>query len=175
MLAAIVMEAPEEVLEPTRPETAAFEAVYRRHGRSLYGTALRMLRRTEEAEDVLQDAFLAYHQSAPGLTEEQAGAWLHRVVINRCLDRLRGVKRWKSAELTEDMAVRPGGAEGLGIDLESAVARLPEKARAIFLLHDVEGLKHRELGELLGLSEGTTKSQLFRARQMLRQFMRGRR
>ena len=174
MVAAIAVEAPEEVLDRTRPQTADFEAVYRRHGRSLYGTALRMLRRSEEAEDAVQDAFLAYHQSAPGLTEEQAGAWLHRVVINRCLDRLRGAKRWKSAELTEDMADRPG-TEGLGIDLESAVARLPEKARAIFLLHDVEGLKHRELGELLGLSEGTTKSQLFRARQMLRRFIRGRR
>lgn len=173
-MAAMVLEAREEVLEPTRSQTAGFDAVYRRHGRSLYGTALRMLRRSEEAEDVLQDAFLAYHQSAPDLSEEQAGAWLHRVVVNRCLDRLRSAKRWKNTELTEVSAAPPGGPEGLGLDLESAVARLPEKARTVFLLHDVEGFKHRELGEMLGLTEGTTKSQLFRARQMLRQFMRGR-
>jgi len=147
---------------------AGFAEIYRRHGRPLYGTALRMLRRPEDAEDAVQDAFLAYHRKRPELPELEIGRWLNRVVINNCLDRLRRGKRWRNEELEETTVTTPPPPEELGLDLQTAIARLPEKARAVFLLHDVEGLKHRELAEMLGLTEGTSKSQLFRARQMLR-------
>jgi RNA polymerase sigma-70 factor (ECF subfamily) len=132
---------------------------------------MRFLRRTDEAEDAVQDAFLAYYTAGPDLVESEAGAWLHRVLVNGCIDRLRRRDRWKVAELDDHTVVQDVGSPGLGLDLEHAVARLPEKARVIFLLHDVEGFKHRELGEMLRVSEGTSKSQLFRARQMLRGFM----
>ena len=65
------------------------------------------------------------------------------------------------------------GERAAALDLGAAVAQLPEAARLVFLLHDVEGFKHREVGEILGMRVGTTKSQLFRARRMLRGFLRG--
>jgi RNA polymerase sigma-70 factor (ECF subfamily) len=171
MVGTVALQAPEGILEGSRSEISDFEAIYREYGGRLYGTALRMMRRSEEAEDAVQDAFLSYHSSGQRLPRDQAGPWLHRVVVNRCLDSLRRGKRWKSAEFTEETVVLELSNEGLGLDLENAVSRLPEKARLVFVLHDVEGFKHRELGEMLDLSEGTTKSQLFRARRMLRDFM----
>jgi RNA polymerase sigma-70 factor (ECF subfamily) len=94
------------------------------------------------------------------------------VVVNGCLDRLRRGKRWGEEELgerTQPASARPD----LRLDIARAVEQLPERARVVFLLHDVEGFRHEELSEALGVSVGTTKSQLFRARRMLRDLMRG--
>jgi RNA polymerase sigma-70 factor (ECF subfamily) len=132
---------------------------------------MRFMRRTDEAEDAVQDAFLAYYTAGSKTPENEVGPWLHRVLVNGCIDRLRRRDRWKAAELDDDTVMQSPGSPVLGLDLAHAVARLPEKARVIFLLHDVEGFKHRELGEMLQVSVGTTKSQLFRARRMLRDFM----
>jgi RNA polymerase sigma-70 factor (ECF subfamily) len=172
------------------PETTAADpaALFRGFGGSLYGTALRFLRRPEEAEDVVQDAFLVYHRSVANdglaLREPDAVAWVRRVVINRCLDRLRHGKRWRLTELDG------GGGEGEGtanpdaalveagltatprpaerVDLARAVAKLPEEHRQVFLLYAVEGLLHREISELLGIAEGTSKAYLSRAKEALR-------
>ena len=156
---------------PDQDPSRAFSRVWREHGRQLYGTALRMLRRPEEAEEVVQDAFLAFHREDPGIPTNQLGRWLSRVVVNGCLDRLRRAKRWRQEELGERplRSARPD----LRVDLARAVEQLPERARLVFLLHDVEGLSHDELSDALGVSVGTTKSQLFRARRMLRALMRG--
>ena len=78
-----------------------------------------------------------------------------------------------SVELIEETMVGRSSSEGLGLDLENAVEQLPEKARVIFLLHDVEGYTHEELARMLGIEDGTSKSQLFRARRKLREYMRG--
>jgi len=156
---------------PDAEPTGRFSRAYREHGRQLYGTALRLLRRPEDAEDAVQDAFLALHRHGPPLTAPLLGGWLHRVLVNRCLDRIRRARRWRDEELGE--RAPHSAREGLGLDLERAVARLPEKARLVFVLHDVEGFNHAELSRMLGLAEGTSKSQLFRARRMLRDLMRG--
>ena len=146
--------------------------LFRSLGRHLRGTALRMLRAAEDAEDVVQEAFLAYHRHAMALSEPEAGAWLHRVVVNRALDRLRSRSRWRLEELSEEGGGRPLPAtrrsEDQRLDIERAVDALPEAARLVFLLHDVEGYKHREIAARLGISEGTSKSQLFRARGIVR-------
>lgn len=147
--------------------------LYRRLGRSLYGTALRMLRSPQEAEDVVHDAFVAWHRQGEGFGPANPGGWLHRVVVNGCLDRLRTRARWAEAEPDESVfgAARPAPV-GERLDLERAVADLPEGARAVFLLHDVEGLQHDEVSAALGISVGTSKSQLFRAREILRAALR---
>jgi RNA polymerase sigma-70 factor (ECF subfamily) len=129
---------------------------------------VRMMRKPEDAEEVMQDAFLSYHSSAPSLSEVETGRWLHRVLVNRCLDRLRRGQRWRMTEVEETDLPTASPRTDLKLDIDRAVAALPEKARVVFLLHDVEGLKHREISKLLEVSEGTTKSQLSRARQMLR-------
>lgn len=146
-----------------------FTEIYRLFGRSLYGTALRMLGRPEEAEDAMQDTFVSFFRKVPDLPAHQVGAWLHRVLANECIDRLRRGRRWRQSELDERSGAQRTQHIAARLDLQAAVARLPEKARLVLVLHDVEGFKHREIGQMLGLSNGTSKSQLFRARAMLRE------
>lgn len=151
-------------------ETTAAD-LFRSLGRHLRGTALRIVRAAEDAEDVVQEAFLAYHRHSLALPAAEAGAWLHRVVVNRSLDRLRSRKRWRLEALDDEAALPAPGSgrrDDARIDIERAVDALPEAARLVFLLHDVEGYKHREIAERLGISEGTSKSQLFRARAIVR-------
>ena len=153
-------------------DAAACTELYRRLGRPLYGTALRMLGRPEDAEDAMQETFLTLYCKTPDLLAAQLGAWLHRVLVNHCIDRIRRRTRWQEQEWTEVTTGSPAPPNGVRIDLERAVERLPKRAKLIFVLHDVEGFKHKEVAEMLGLKEGTTKSQLFRAREMLRGFMK---
>lgn len=181
----------------------AFSEVYRRFGGTLYGAAWRILKSPQEAEEVVQEAFLTLYRHAPDNPPRNLGGWLHRVAVNRSLDRIRSRTRRGEVELLEDrqaggmaaaLETAPGpGADlgaggsaagtaggstaaggapyGVGLDLERAIERLPERTRMIFLLHDVEGFKHREIGEMLEISDGTSKSQLFRARALLRDWL----
>jgi RNA polymerase sigma-70 factor (ECF subfamily) len=169
-------------------DEAAFSEVYRRYGGTLYGTAWRILKSPQEAEEVVQEAFLALYHAAADDPPRNLGGWLRRVTSNRALDRLRKRSRRGEVELLDGVHEADAGStpqapsppprreataagSGLGLDLERAVERLPERARMVFLLHDVEGFKHREVGELMGISDGSSKSQLFRARAMLRDWL----
>ncbi len=166
----------------------AFREVYRRFGGILYGTAWRILRSPQEAEEMVQEAFLTLYRKAGESQPRNLGAWLHRVTVNRSLDRIRSRTRRSEVELNEDLHAesvapidnvtpaainaRVTGAEyGFGLDIERAIDRLPERTRLVFLLHDVEGFKHREIGEMMGIRDGSSKSQLFRARAMLRDWL----
>lgn len=140
-------------------------------GASLFGTAVRMLGRPEEAEEVVQETLVRLYEKAATIRAGNLRGWLHRVTVNQCLDRLKAKGRQ-----TEDLPVDiPASADAAGVvsrmDLSQAVAGLPEQARVVFLLHDLEGFKHREVAEKMGISEGTSKSQLFRAREMLRRHL----
>jgi len=158
-------------MNAAQPASAA--ALFETWSRSLFGTALRFLRRTEEAEDVLQEAFLAYHRQNLQLPLDEGCAWLRRVVINRSLDRLRAGKRWQLEEIADDRLGAGNTVHGADrVDLERAVATLSEVPRQVFLLHDVEGYEHREIARLLGIPEGTSKSYLSRSRAALRGILR---
>jgi RNA polymerase sigma-70 factor (ECF subfamily) len=155
--------------------TTAFNALYRRHGRGLFGTARRMLGRAEDAEDVMQEAFITLFEKDPDLRAGEEGAWLHRVLVNRCIDRIRARKRRPedSIDVPEGepgprLPGVPAGSSAERIDLPRAVDTLPERARLVFLLHDVEGFRHADVAGALGITEGSSKSQLFRARELLR-------
>lgn len=146
----------------------AFTRIYRRYGRRLYGTALRLLRHPEEAEDAMQEVFLRFYRKGAHLDADHLLPWLLRVTTNHCVDRIRR-RGTRAEEPLEPVERTSGSLPGeCGLDLRAAVQRLPERARLIFLLHDVEGLKHREIAEQLEISEGSSKSQLFRARELLR-------
>ena len=162
----------------------AFEALYRAHSSRLFGLTLRMLGNRTDAEDMLQDIFLTAHRKLTSYRgDARLGTWLFRLATNLCLDHLRS----KAARMTQatmsledDNAVEPawpssGPAIGAvhQIDLDRAIARLPEGCRAAFLLHDVEGFEHREVGSMLGISEGTSKSQVHKARLKLRKSLAG--
>lgn len=151
------------------PDERVVGALYLTCGRSLYGAALRLLRSPEDAEDAVHDAFVALQRQATPIPEADLPAWLRRVVVNAALDRLRRGARWAFSDVAEDLpAPRTAEARPESIDLARAVQALPEGARVVFLLHDVEGFRHDEIAALLGVTDGTSKSQLARARALLR-------
>ena len=162
-------------------DPGAFEELYRAHAGRLFGLACRMVGRSD-AEDLLQEMFLTAHRKL-GLYrgDSSLGTWLFRLGTNLCLDYLRS-RGLRAAQMTDAFADEDGatitGAAGpiLGvldrIDLERALGALPPGCRAVFVLHDVEGLEHREIAELLGISDGTSKSQLHKARLRLRGALR---
>ena len=156
----------------------AFEALYRQHSRRLFSLLFRMTGSTEEVEDLLQDVFLLAHRKLSGFRGESTlGTWLYRLAMNHCLDHLRG-KRARMNRATdsldrddapEPIAPAPKVPSAVSrIDLERAIEMLPEGARAAFLLYDVEGFDHAEVAAILGISEGTSKSQVHKARMRLR-------
>ena len=159
-------------------DLAAFEELYRAHAGRLFSVACRMLGNPSDAEDLLQEIFLSAHRKLDGFRGESAlGTWLYRLAMNHCLDFLRS-RSARTGQLTDPLDDDPGsyepGRRGLAeqtvskIDLERALARLPEGCRAAFVLHDVEGLEHREVAVALGIAEGTSKSQVHKARLRLR-------
>jgi RNA polymerase sigma-70 factor (ECF subfamily) len=166
-------------------DLGAFEELYQTHAGKLFSVACRILGNPNDAEDVLQEIFLSAHRKLDGFRGESAlGTWLYRLATNHCLDylRSRGARMNQVTEaLDDDLAAARGSSQGLAeqtvtkMDLERALARLPDGCRAAFVLHDVEGLEHREVAEALGIAEGTSKSQVHKARQRLRALLAERR
>jgi len=168
-----------------RGDLAAFEELYRAHAGKLFSVACRLLGNATDAEDLLQEIFLSAHRKLEGFRGESAlGTWLYRLATNHCLDHLRS-RAARMNQVTDALDDEPSqanvGSRRLAeqtvtkLDLERALARLPEGCRAAFVLHDVEGLEHREVAEALGIAEGTSKSQVHKARQRLRALLLERR
>jgi RNA polymerase sigma-70 factor (ECF subfamily) len=164
-------------------DAAAFEEVYRAHSARIYSLLLRMVGGTPDAEDLLQDVFLqAFRKLDSFRGDSSLGTWLYRLAVNQCLDFLRGRQSriTRATDSFEDDAVpepaTPAPAVPAAIsrvDLERAIARLPEGCRIAFVLHDVEGFAHHEVASMLGISEGTSKSQVHKARMKLRAILSG--
>lgn len=162
-------------------DTAAFERVYRAHVPRVHGLARRMAG-PEAADELTQDVFVRVWQKLGTFRGESAfGTWLHRLAVNVIVERFRtlGVARARfladSEPVLELAAAPPRSRPDLGMDLQAAIEQLPPGARQVFVLHDVEGYRHDEIGTLLGVSPGTSKSQLHRARQALRGLLQARR
>jgi RNA polymerase sigma-70 factor (ECF subfamily) len=157
----------------------AFDELYQQHATRLYNLAYRMAGSANDAEDLLQDIFLlAYRKLASFRGDSSLGTWLYRLAMNHCLDVLRSRQTrmgQQTDSLDEDGAAEPPAAAALGavsrIDLDRAIGRLPHACRAAFLLHDVEGFGHHEVGAILGISEGTSKSQVHKARLRIRAYL----
>ena len=161
-------------------DLAAFEELYRAHSQRLYAVAYRMLGQAEDAEDMLQEIFLLAFRKLPTYKGDASlGTWLYRLGMNACLDRLRSKARrndqqtdWLDGDQPPASAVSHGGGSVVSrLDLERALRHLPAGCRAAFLLHDVEGFEHREIASMLGIAEGTSKSQVHKARLRLRSLL----
>ena len=156
-------------------DIAAFEDLYRRHVRRVYGLCCRLAGEGLQAEELAQDVFVRAWQKIGTFRGDSAfSTWLHPLAVNTALSERRAMKRRTSRVFaTEDLEVfdRPGRGSGheIGHDLERALATLPPGARAVFVLHDVEGYKHEEIAEMTGVATGTSKAQLHRARRLLRE------
>ena len=160
----------------------AFEELYRRHYRRVFALTLRMMGNPTEAEDMTQDVFLQLFNKIGMFRGESAfTTWLHRMTVNQVLMHFR--KKSTRSELLTDEGETPvqivQGTANPGampvidrISLERALNELPVGYRTVFVLHDVEGYEHYEVAEMLGIAEGTSKSQLHKARLKLRQLIK---
>lgn len=152
-------------------DEGAFRQLYRRHTPRLHQLALRLLGGAEaDAEDVVQDAWIKAVEKLDTFRWESAfGTWLHAIVVNVSREALRRRGRRQETELPEQEPPAPAPLERVeAMDLERAIAELPDGYRTVLVLHDVEGFTHEEIGEQLGIAAGTAKSQLFRARRAIR-------
>ncbi len=143
-------------------DVEAFEAIYRGHVGRIYAVSLRMVADPALAEELTQEAFVRAWQRLRSFRGTSAfSTWLHRLAVNVVLDRLRARRRRRErfGDTLPPEPLAAGLAEpGAALDLERGIAQLPPRARAVFVLHDVEGYKHREIAELLGLSVGACKA-----------------
>jgi RNA polymerase sigma-70 factor (ECF subfamily) len=156
----------------------AFERLYREHVSRIYSLCTRMVGDRTRAEELTQDAFVRAWEKLDQFRGDSAfGTWLHRLAVNVVLNDRQSESRRRgrhddSIEDVDTMAhgdVRAAPTPGLSIDLERAIAGLPPGARKVFVLHDVEGFTHDEIGEMLGVTAGGCKAQLHRARLLLRE------
>ena len=133
---------------------------------------------TSDADEVTQDVFVRTWQKLGQFRGESAfGTWLHRLAVNVVIERRRSYAIQRQRISDDDSALElvtvPPPRIDLAVDFESAIERLPAGAREIFVLHDVEGYKHREIAALLQITAGTSKRQLHRARMLLRRHLSG--
>jgi RNA polymerase sigma-70 factor (ECF subfamily) len=159
----------------------AFEQLYHQYHRRVYSLCLRILGNPADAEDVTQDVFLQLFRKLGTFRGDSAfTTWLHRMTVNAALMYLRkSVVRHEQAEADEqirgltDRRAHEHSAIPLidRLALERAIQQLPPGYRTVFVLHDVEGYEHDEIARMLGISVGTTKSQLHKARLKLRQML----
>ena len=154
----------------------AFSELYTRYSSRIFTLVVRMSGSPQTGEDLLQEIFLqAYRKIGSFKGDAAIGTWLYRLALNHCLDFVRG-RQAKMDKATD--ALEADGHQALAtaqrespverIDLERAIQQLPAGCREVFVLHDVEGYEHKEIAAMLGIAEGTSKSQVFKARMKLR-------
>jgi len=152
----------------------AFERLYRGHVGRVYSLAVRMVG-VAEAEDLTQEVFIrAWSKLDTFKGQSQFATWLHRLAVNHILSRRAVIKRREARFFGDEgllsrLRAPRKRASGAALDLEQAMTRLPGRAREVFVLYDVEGFSHEEVAEALGVTVGTSKSQLHRARMLLRE------
>ncbi len=160
-------------------DSRAFEQLYRLHVDRIYGLCCRLCNGdTARADQSTQDAFVrAWEKLGSFRGESRFGTWLHRLTVNVVLGEHRLLKRWVTFEDgtgTEEESAADAAMplqqedSGLKMDLERALSRLPNGARTVLVLHDIEGYQHEEIASLTGIAVGTSKAQLHRARRLMR-------
>lgn len=159
----------------------AFEHVYRTHLNHVFSLCVRMTGDRTRAEELTQDVFVRAWEKLPSFRGESAfSTWLHRLTVNVVLNERRVDGRDRSRNVSsddDDERAPPAGStsqpmQAEKLDLERAIAKLPKGARKVFVLHDVEGFTHEEIGSMLGVTAGGCKAQLHRARLLLREALK---
>jgi RNA polymerase sigma-70 factor (ECF subfamily) len=153
-------------------DVSAFERVYHAHLPRVYSLVRRMSG-GRDTDELTQDVFVRVWQKLGSFRGDSAfSTWLHRLAVNVVIERFRtdALRRQRTREGDDIFETLPAPARSrdFSMDFETALATLPDGAREIFVLHDVEGYKHHEIASLLEISVGTSKAQLHRARMMLR-------
>ncbi|HTW90484.1 MAG TPA: sigma-70 family RNA polymerase sigma factor [bacterium] len=155
-------------IKPQTGEPLAFERLYELYRGRVFNTAYRMLSNRADAEDVTQDVFVKVFKKLSSFRGESAvSTWIYRIAVNACLDFRRRRRLRQTVSIDDGMEV---GSTPLSVGrlIESALPKMAEGYRQVFVLHDIQGLKHEEIGKILGITDGASKSQLHRARAFLR-------
>ncbi|HKP29866.1 MAG TPA: RNA polymerase sigma factor [Gemmatimonadales bacterium] len=152
----------------------AFRAVYEAHVGRVRALCLRLSGDAARADELTQDVFVRVWERLGTFRGESAfSTWLHRLAVNEVLQTLRSAgRRERRVAIMADPPETPihgGAGPEQSMDLEQAIAALPEGCRTVFVLHDVEGMRHDEIASLTGTAVGTSKAHLFRARRLLRE------
>lgn len=162
-----------DVERAAKGDHAAFERLYREHVGRVYSLCVRMVDE-QSAEDLTQEVFIrAWRKLDTFKGDSLFGTWLHRLAVNHILSR-RETQRKREARnvggegLMSRLMAPTQRSSGHALDIEKAIRQLPERARDVFVLYDVEGYSHEEISHAMGVSVGTSKSQLHRARMMMR-------
>ena len=163
------------VREAQAGDVRAFEMLYRRTSDRVYSICLRMSGDSDRATELVQDVFVRVWQKLPSFRgDSQFTTWLHRLTVNLVLQERRSRGRREARELGSPDLERYGRAAkrsmpGTRVDLERAIAGLPEKARRVLVLRDIEGYKYDEIAQMTGVSLGTVKAQIHRARGLVKE------
>jgi RNA polymerase sigma-70 factor (ECF subfamily) len=173
--APVLTDMTDDVALAAAGDVSAFERVYQTHLPRVHSLVRRMTG-GRDADELTQDVFVRVWQKLASFRGEAAfSTWLHRLAVNVVIERFRSEtlrrQRLRDGEDIFDRIAAPTRSRDLSLDFETALAKLPDGAREIFVLHDVEGYKHHEIASLLDISAGTSKAQLHRARMMLRRHL----
>lgn len=156
-------------------DVQAFEQLYRRTSDRVYSVCLRMSGDAEHATELVQDVFVRVWQKLPGFRgDSQFTTWLHRLTVNLVLQDRRSRGRRRAREVQAPDLERFGrearrSMPGTRVDLERAIAGLPDKARRVLVLRDIEGYKYDEIAQITGVTLGTVKAQIHRARGLVKE------
>ncbi|HAD13437.1 MAG TPA: RNA polymerase [Saprospirales bacterium] len=156
---------------------AQFE-LYRLYSRAMYNTALRMVRNPHDAEDIIQSVFVEVFTKLDSFRYESSiGAWMKRITVNKCINFMKS-RRMELTELTasHDKMEQPEKEPDMPFSVEKinkAIETLPDGYRVVFSLYAIEGYDHEEIGQILGVTEATSKSQYSRAKAKLREVLTG--
>lgn len=157
-------------------DAVAVRSLYDRYAPRVFAVVRRIAGDDELAQDYAQEAWIRAIRALPTFRgDARFSTWLHRIAVNSALQALRKAesRRKRQAPMPESVPVAPRPSDVLlGQRLESALDRLPEGMRSVLILHDVEGYTHEEIGEMLGVTSGTSKSQLFKARAKMRDMLK---
>ncbi len=149
----------------------AFKIIYETHKTKIYNIAYRIHGNHEDAQDSVQDAFVLIFKKIKSFRGESAlSTWFYRIVVNTCLNNIRKSKTQRESSLSDLLESKANNDQNksLQIILEQEIQNLPTGYRAVFVLYEIEGFTHEEIGKILKISQGTSKSQLHRAKQLLR-------
>jgi len=154
----------------------AVRSLYERYAPRVYAVVRRIAGEDDLAQDYAQEAWIRAIRALPTFRgDARFSTWLHRIAVNSALQALRkaDTRNRREAPMPDTVSVGPAQQDVLlGDLLERAMDQLPEGMRQVLILHDVEGYTHEEIGEFLGVTSGTSKSQLFKARAKMRDILR---
>jgi len=171
--AGLSIDAGDDVARAAAGDRRAFERLYRAHADRVFSLCARMCGDRTAAEELTQDVFVrAWEKLSLFRGDSAFGTWLHRLAVNVVLNARKGDGRRQSRidESVDDLETLPHSPDYVGerMDLQAAIAALPPGARQVFVLHDVQGYRHEDIADLLGVTSGGSKAQLHRARMLLR-------